>query len=52
MLAVEVVAPDRDRHLAALLREVDRGLAGGVAAADDDHGGARCRSRASRSVAA
>ena len=41
----EVVAPDRDRDLAALLREVDRGLAGGVPAADDDDVGAGADAR-------
>ena len=40
MLCGEVVAADRDRHPAALLREVDRGLPGRVAAADHDHVGA------------
>ena len=33
----EVGAADRDRHGAALLREVDRGLARGVAATDHEH---------------
>ena len=50
----EVGAADRDRHAAALLREVDRGLAGGVAATDDDHrlAAARCalRDRSPRST--
>ena len=36
----EIGAADRDRHGAVALREVDRGLAGGVAAADHDDGGA------------
>ena len=52
MLVREIVAADRDRHAAALLREVDRGLPGGVAAADHDHVATRLQMRASRSVAA
>ena len=39
----EVVAADRERDAAALLRQVDRGLAGRVAAADDDRRRSRCR---------
>src|SRR5262249_43036645 len=34
----EVLAPDGDRHTAAVLGEVESGLARGVAAADHDHG--------------
>ena len=36
----EIVAPDRDRDLAVALAEIDRGLPGGVAAADHEHRGA------------
>src|SRR6185312_6831142 len=34
----EVVAADHDRHLTPLLRQVDGRLAGGIGAADHDHG--------------
>ena len=39
MLLVEVVAADQDEDLARLAGEEDGRLAGGVAAADDDHVG-------------